>query len=353
MHYKTLGNTGLLVSGLCLGTMTFGSGEGVYDAIGRVDQSQADDLIRLALEGGINFFDTADVYQEGQSEETLGQSFRNLGVPRKDVVIASKAYMRVGPGRNDMGASRGHILDAVEASLKRLQTDHIDLYQIHGNDPITPIEETLRALDTLVNQGKVRYIGVSNWQAWKTAKALGLSEAKDLARFETVQAYYSLAGRDIEREIIPLLESEKTGLLVWSPLAGGLLSGRFSRDNQRPENSRRSEFDFPIVDKERAWNILDVMAPVAEAHGCSPARIALAWLLTRPAVTSVILGAKRVDQLRDNLAAIEVTLTPDEIHLLDEVSALPAEYPGWMLPVHGFGRVEQPEGELWDRVARS
>ena len=309
-------------------------------------------MVRSALEGGINFFDTADVYQEGQSEETLGRSFRNLGIARKDVVIATKAYMRVGPGRNDMGASRGHILDAVEASLRRLQTDHIDLYQIHGNDPVTPIEETLRALDTLVNQGKVRYIGVSNWQAWKTAKAIELSEAKNLARFETVQAYYSLAGRDIEREIIPLLESEKAGLLVWSPLAGGLLSGRFSRDNQKPEDSRRSEFDFPIVDKERAWNILDVMAPVAQAHGCSAARIALAWLLTKPAVTSVILGAKRIDQLRDNLAATEVVLTPDEIRRLDDVSALPPEYPGWMLPVHAFGRVEQPEGELWDEVTR-
>ena len=231
-------------------------------------------------------------------------------------------------------------MDAVEASLQRLQTDHIDLYQIHGNDSITPIEETLRALDTLVQQGKVRYIGVSNWQAWKIAKALGISEFKNLARFDTLQAYYSIAGRDLERELVPLLEAEKTGLLVWSPLAGGLLSGKFSRENQKPEGSRRSEFDFPIVDKERTWRILDVMAPIAKAHDCSPARISLAWLLAKPVVTSVIIGAKRLDQLEDNLAAVDLKLTADELKQLDEVSALPPEYPGWMLPFQSANRIE-------------
>ncbi len=349
MQYKTLGNTGLLLSTLCLGTMTFGGGEGIYRSIGGVDQAGADELIKCAINGGINFFDTADVYQEGQSEITLGQSFRNLGIARKDVVIATKVYMRVGAGRNDIGASRGHILDAVEASLKRLGMDHIDLYQIHGNDTLTPVEETLRALDALVSQGKVRYLGVSNWQAWKIAKALGVSEAKNLAKFDTLQAYYSVAGRDLEREIGPFLEAEKVGLLVWSPLAGGLLSGRFSRDNQTPEGSRRTDFDFPIVDKERAWNILDVMAPIAKAHGCSPARIALAWLLAKPVVTSVILGAKRIGQLEDNLAAVDITLTAEDIQALDEVSALPPEYPGWMLPVQAFGRTEPPAGTAWDK----
>ena len=231
-------------------------------------------------------------------------------------------------------------MDAVEASLRRLQTDHIDLYQIHGNDSVTPVEETLRALDTLVTQGKVRYVGCSNWQAWKLAKALGISEFKNLVRFDTLQAYYSIAGRDLEREIVPLLEAEKTGLLVWSPLAGGLLSGKFSRENQKPEGSRRSEFDFPIVDKERAWKILDAMAPIARAHDCSPARIALAWLLTKPVVTSVIIGAKRLDQLQDNLAAVDLNLTGDEIKQLDEVSALPPEYPGWMLPFQGGNRLK-------------
>ena len=340
MEYKTLGNTGLLVSQLCFGTMTFSGGEGFWKAIGTVDQAGADELIRASLEGGINFFDTADVYSEGESEKMLGQSLRNLGIARKDVVVATKVYGRTGPGRNDVGASRGHIMDAVEASLKRLQTDHIDLYQIHGNDSVTPVEETLRALNTLVEQGKVRYIGCSNWQAWKIAKALGISEFRNLARFDTLQAYYSIAGRDLERDIVPLLEAEKTGLLVWSPLAGGLLSGKFSRENQKPEDSRRSAFDFPVVDKERAWRILDVIAPIAQAHGCSAARVSLAWLLAKPVVTSVIIGAKRLDQLRDNLAASDLQLTPDELKQLDAISELPPEYPGWMLPFQGANRLK-------------
>jgi len=340
MQYKTLGDTGLLVSTLCFGTMTFHGGEGFWKAIGSVNQAGADELIKTSLSAGINFFDTADVYSEGESEKILGQSIKNLGVARKDVVIATKVFGRVGQGRNDVGASRGHIMDAVEASLRRLQTDHIDLYQIHGNDTVTPVEETLRALDALVTQGKVRYVGCSNWQAWKIAKALGISQFKNLARFDTLQAYYSIAGRDLERDIIPLLQAEKTGLLVWSPLAGGLLSGKFSRENQKPEGSRRSEFDFPIVDKERAWRILDAMAPIAKAHGCSPARISLAWLLTKPVVTSVIIGAKRLDQLRDNIAAVDLRLTAEEIKQLDEVSALPPEYPGWMLPFQNSTRLE-------------
>jgi aryl-alcohol dehydrogenase-like predicted oxidoreductase len=242
-------------------------------------------------------------------------------------------------------------MDGVEASLRRLQTDHIDLYQIHANDSVTPVEETIRVLDTLVQQGKVRYVGCSNWQAWKIAKALGISEFKNLARFNTLQAYYSIAGRDLEREIVPLLESEKVGLLVWSPLAGGLLSGKFSRTNQKAADSRRTEYDFPIVDKERTWNILDVMAPIAKVHGCSPARVSLAWLLAKPVVTSVIIGAKRLDQLQDNLAAVELTLTQDELRQLDEVSALPPEYPGWALPFQGADRLKLVD--RWERFEAS
>lgn len=340
MQYRTLGNTGLLVSRLCLGTMTFHGGDGFWAKIGRVDQAGADALIKRSIDAGINFIDTADVYSEGESEKTLGQSLKNLGIARKDVVIATKVYGRVGPGKNDVGASRGHIMDGVEASLRRLGTDHIDLYQIHGNDALTPAEETLRALDTLVQHGKVRYIGCSNWQAWKIAKALGISEAKGLARFETLQAYYSIAGRDLERELVPMMQSEKVGLLVWSPLAGGLLSGKFSRDNQKPEGSRRSEFDFPIVDKERTWAILEAMKPIAEAHGVSEARISLAWLLAKDVVTSIIIGAKRLDQLEDNLAAVEIHLTAEELATLDAVSELPREYPGWMLYVQGSNRLE-------------
>jgi aryl-alcohol dehydrogenase-like predicted oxidoreductase len=353
MQYKPLGNTGLLVSRLCLGTMTFGGTEGVYKVIGTVDQKAADELVKAATDGGVNFFDTADVYSGGESEKILGQSFKDLNIPRKDVVLATKAYSRVGPGRNDMGASRGHIMDAIDASLRRLQTDYIDLYQIHGNDSITPVEETLRALDTLVTQGKIRYIGVSNWQAWKIAKALAISEFKNLARFDTLQAYYSIAGRDLERELGPLLEEEKTGLLVWSPLAGGLLSGKFSRENQKSEGSRRSEFDFPIVDKERTWKILEAMAPIAKAHQCSPARISLAWLLAKPIVTSVIIGAKRLDQLHDNLAAVELKLTADEMKLLDDVSALPSEYPGWVFPVQSAGRLGPLDRPVWDDMRQS
>jgi aryl-alcohol dehydrogenase-like predicted oxidoreductase len=339
MDYKPLGNTGLLVSTICFGTMTFGSGNSIWKMIGGVGQPEADQLMKACMDAGINFYDTADVYAEGQSETILGQSLKNLGIPRKDVVIATKVFGRVGQGRNDVGASRGHIMDGVETSLRRLQTDHIDLYQIHANDSVTPVEETLRALDTLVQQGKVRYICRSNWQAWKLAKSLGISEFKNLAKFDTLQAYYSIAGRDLEREIIPLLESEKVGLLPWSPLAGGLLSGKFTRENQKPEASRRSEFDFPLVDKERTWRILDVMAPIAKAHNCSPARVSLAWLLHKPVVTSVIIGAKRMDQLADNIAAVDVKLSAGEIKQLDDVSALPPEYPGWMLPFQNANRL--------------
>ena len=339
MEYATLGNTGLLVSKLCFGTMTFGDGRGLFKAISSVGQAGADELVKTSIDGGINFFDTADNYTEGESEKILGQSLKNLNIARHDVVIATKVYSRVSPGRNSVGASRGHIMDAVEASLRRLQTDHIDLYQLHASDAVTPVEETLRALDTLVQQGKVRYIGCSNWQAWKIAKARGVSELRNLARFDTLQAYYSIAGRDLEREIVPLLEAEKIGLLVWSPLAGGLLSGKFSRTQQRPADSRRTDQDFPIVDKERTWKILDVMAPIAKARGCSPARVALAWLLAKPVVTSVIIGAKRLDQLQDNLAAVELTLTQAELAQLDEVSVLAPEYPGWALPFQAADRL--------------
>jgi aryl-alcohol dehydrogenase-like predicted oxidoreductase len=339
MKYHTLGHTGLLVSELCLGTMTFATADGMWKPIAGVDQKTADELLRLAIDAGINFVDTADVYSDGESEKSLAQAIANLGIARKDLVIATKAYGRTGPGRNDVGASRGHIMDAVEASLRRLRTDYIDLYQIHASDSVTPIEESLRALDTLFTQGKVRYIGCSNWYAWQIMKAIGISEARNLAKFDTLQAYYSIAGRDLEREIVPLLTDQRTGLLVWSPLAGGLLSGKYSRENQKPADSRRSAFDFPIVDKERAWRILDVLRPVAQAHQTSVATVALAWILAKPFVTSVILGAKRVDQLQQNLSAAELQLSEDEMRKLDEASALPPEYPGWMIPFQNINRL--------------
>ena len=339
MKYNTLGHTGLLVSELCLGTMTFAAGEGMWKPIAGVDQRLADNLLRQSLDAGINFIDTADVYTNGESEKMLAQAVANLGIARKDVVIATKAYGRTGSGRNDIGASRGHIMQAIEASLRRLRTDYIDLYQIHASDSITPIEETLRALNTLVEQGKVRYIGCSNWYAWQIMKALGISDARNLAKFDTLQAYYSIAGRDLEREVVGVLNDQHVGLLVWSPLAGGLLSGKYSRENQKPEDSRRSAFDFPIVDKERTWRILDVLRPIAEAHQTSVATVSLAWVLAKPFVTSVIIGVKRVDQLKENLASVDVQLTADEMKKLDEVSALPPEYPGWMVPFQNINRL--------------
>jgi aryl-alcohol dehydrogenase-like predicted oxidoreductase len=340
MRYKTLGNTGLLVSDLCLGAMTFGTGEQHWKHIANVEQADVDQLIKVSVEAGINFIDTADVYTGGQSETILGRSLKTLNIARKDIIIASKAYGRTGPGRNDVGASRKHILDAVDASLQRLDTDYIDLYQIHGTDLVTPLDETLRALDTLVASGKVRSLGVSNWHAWRLMKALGIAAHKHLAPIDSLQAYYSIAGRDLEREIVPLLEDQKVGLLVWSPLAGGLLSGKFTRENQKPEGSRRSTFDFPIVDKERVWKILDVLRPIAEAHNASVATVVLAWTLAKPFVTSIIIGAKRLDQLQQNLAAGDLKLTEDEIKQLDEVSALPPEYPGWMIPFQNRDRLE-------------
>lgn len=349
MQYRTLGDTGLLVSRLCLGTMTFSSGVGVYKHIGNVDQAGADALVKASVDAGVNFFDTADVYSHGESERTLGQSFKNLNVGRKDIVLATKGYMRMGQGRNDVGASRGHIMDAVEASLTRLQTDYIDLYQIHQNDTVTPLDETLRVLDDLIRHGKVRYIGCSNWQAWRIATALGISERRNYGRFSSLQAYYSIAGRDVERELLPFLKAERMGLLVWSPLAGGLLSGRFSRENQAPEGSRRSSFDFPVVDKERAWRVLDVLVPIAAAHDCTPARVALAWLLSKDVVTAVIVGAKRIDQLDDNLSAIDLALTGEELTRLDEVSVLPPEYPDWMITAMSADRLGPLD--LWNQAA--
>ncbi|HWA61813.1 MAG TPA: aldo/keto reductase [Caulobacteraceae bacterium] len=344
MKYKQLGRTGLYVSEICLGTMTFGGNEdaGMWKAIGSLPQGEVDAIVGKAIAAGVNFFDTADVYSFGASEQRLGQAIRNLGVARKDVVIATKVFGQMGPGPNDRGASRGHIMDSLKASLERLQTDHIDLYQIHGNDPVTPIDETLRALDDLVSQGMVRYIGVSNWAAWRIAKALGISEARGYARFETLQAYYTIAGRDLERELVPMLTSEQLGLMVWSPLAGGLLSGKFGPGSNNPEDARRTSFDFPPVDKDRAWRCVEIMREVGDAHGVSVARVALAWLLAKPHVMSIIIGAKTVEQLDDNLAAADLTLTPEQIQALDLVSELPAEYPGWMFARQGAARVPAP-----------
>jgi len=343
MKYNPLGRTGLFVSEICLGTMTFGGKDGgFWRVIGALEQKEVDQLVGRSLAAGVNFIDTADVYSFGASEERLGQALKNLGTPREDVVIATKVFSEMGPQPNNRGASRGHIMDSVKKSLARLQTDHIDLYQIHANDAVTPVDETLRALDDLVSQGLVRYVGVSNWAAWKIAKALGSSERHGWARFESLQAYYSIAGRDLERELVPMMNEEKLGLLVWSPLAGGLLSGKFGPGAQGPEGARRVSFDFPPVNQERAWACVAAMREVAERHGVSVARVALAYVLAKPFVTGVIIGAKNVAQLDDNLAATSLRLSSDEIAKLDAVSALPAEYPGWMFERQGASRVPKP-----------
>jgi len=344
MKYNQLGRTGIFVSEICLGAMTFGGNAdaGMWKAIGAIGQADVDIIIGKAVAAGVNFIDTADVYSFGQSERLVGQSLKNLGIARKDIVIATKAFGSMGTGPNDRGASRGHLMDAVHASLERLGTDHIDLYQIHGNDSVTPIEETLRALDDLVTQGKVRYIGVSNWAAWKIAKANAISEAKGYARFETLQAYYSIAGRDLERELVPMLTAEKLGLMVWSPLAGGLLSGKFGPGAPKVENARRNEFDFPPVDTERGWACVAAMREIGDRHGASVARVALAWLLAKPHVMSIIIGAKTAAQLEDNLAATSLALSPEEIAKLDEVSKLAPEYPEWMFARQGSARIPEP-----------
>ena len=341
MRNRKFGNTGLFVSELCLGTMTFGEG-GIWTNIGGLQQADADKLVGRALDAGINFIDTADVYADGTSEIMTGQALKNLKVPRENVVVATKIHGETGTkGINSRGASRYHIIDGVKASLKRLQLDHIDLYQLHGFDQATPMEEALRALDTLVRHGHVRYIGVSNWAAWQIAKALGISERLGLARFESLQAYYTIAGRDLEREIVPMLKSENVGLMVWSPLAGGLLSGKYKRDGSSSEQGRRTNFPFPPVNMDRAYDCIDAMTKMAEAKGVTVAQIALAWLLHQKVVTSVIVGAKRVGQLDDNIAATQVKLNDDELAALDEVSQLASEYPGWMFARQGEYRATQ------------
>jgi aryl-alcohol dehydrogenase-like predicted oxidoreductase len=342
LRLRTLGDSGLFVSELCLGTMTFGGGDDMWGLIGQLQQEQADELMKTALEAGINFIDTANVYGGGASERIVGQSLKNLDVRREDVVLATKVLGPMGEGPNARGASRGHIMSECKASLRRLQTDYIDLYQIHGFDPATPIEETLEALNTLVQHGHVRYVGLSNWAAWQVMKAVGITRARRLCPILSLQAYYTLVGRDLEREVIPMLESENIGLMVWSPLAGGYLSGKYEGPEASEEN-RRAKFDFPPVNRERGNAVIAVMREIAtgkkvDGQPVSVAQIALAWLLHQNAVTSVIVGAKRIDQLRDNLLAAQIRFSADELAALDEVSRLPAEYPGWMLERQGAYR---------------
>ena len=345
MKYRVLGRTGLYVSEIALGTMTWG-GRGFWTQIGDLPLDAVKYQLKTAIDAGVNIVDTADVYSEGESERLLGAAIRDLGLNREDLVVATKAFGRMGPGVNRAGSTRSHLMDAVDASLERLGLDHIDLYQVHGFDQITPIEETLAALDDLVRSGKVRYLGLCNFPAWRIMQALGIAERNRLARFQSVQVYYSIAGRDLEREVMPLTSDQGLGILVWSPLAGGLLSGKFSSAAAGPEGARRTGFDFPPVDKDRAFACVDTMRGIAERRGVSVPQVALAWVLHQQPVTSVIIGARTDEQLHDNLAAAELTLDDGELEELAAVSALPPEYPGWMVDFQAPGRLPpEPEAE--------
>jgi len=336
MKYNLLGNTGLKVSELCLGTMTFG-GRGMWTAIGTLPQEQVNALVKQSVDSGINFIDTANVYSEGLSEQMTGQAIRNLGLKRDDLVIATKVRGQMGQGPNNSGLSRKHILQQADESLERLNMDYIDLYQIHGFDALTPMEESLEALDTLVKSGKVRYIGCSNLAAWQIMKALGISAQEQLSKFISLQAYYTIAGRDLERDIVPMLQDQKMGLMVWSPLAGGLLSGKYNRNTEAKEG-RRVNFDFPPVNKNKAYDIIDVMQSIADVKQVTVAQIALAWLLHQGVVTSVIIGANKPQQLTDNLNSIQIQFTDEELSKLNDISKLAPEYPAWMLDRQGADR---------------
>ncbi len=340
MRYKPLGQTGLFISELTLGAMTFGGG-GYWEAIGNLGGKETEAMVGAALDGGVNMIDTADVYSDGKSEELVGAALKSLARPREQYVVATKVRGRVGPGVNQVGLSRGHILASIDGSLKRMGLDYVDLYQIHGFDPATPIEETVRALDDVVRSGKARYVGFSNLPAWLASKALTFARENGLARFQSAQVYYSIAGRDIEREIAPMCQAEGVAILPWSPLAGGLLSGKFDPDKKGPADARRANFDFPPVNMERLPKVLTALRSVAGETGTSVARVALAWMLTKPFVTSIIIGAKKREQLEDNLAATELTLSADQVKSLDAASALPMEYPGWMVD---FQNSRDPRG---------
>jgi aryl-alcohol dehydrogenase-like predicted oxidoreductase len=330
MKYNFLGNTGLVVSELCFGTMTFG-GKGIWEAIGGVQQKEVNDLMKVVVDSGINFIDTANVYSYGESEKLLGQSLKDNNINRHELVIATKVRGRMGEGQNNVGLSRYHIFQSVDESLARLQVDHIDILYVHGVDPKTPVEEIMHSLNDIVLTGKVRYIAVCNWPAWMVMKAMGIAEKNGWKKFVGMQYFYSLAGRDIEREILPLAADQNLAVMPWSPLAGGFLGGKYSRNSEKAEGSRRNTFDFPPINKEKTYDIIDVITEVGKQHNASIAEIALAWVRQQKGITSTIIGAKSVDQLNANIKSTTVELSADDLAKINEVSALAKEYPGWMV----------------------
>lgn len=337
MKYNFLGNTGLLVSEICFGTMTFG-GKGMWENIGKVPQEEVNVLMKTAIDSGINFIDTANVYSIGESEKLLGQSIKDLGINRHDLVIATKVRGKMSESKNDVGLSRYHIFNSVDDSLKRLQLDHIDILYVHGVDKRTPVEEIVRTLNDIVLTGKVRYVAVCNWPAWMVMKALGIAEKHGWNKFVGMQYFYSVSGRDIEREILPLAADQNLAVMPWSPLAGGFLSDKNARGAQQEQDSRRSKFDFPPIDKEKSLDIIDVLKDLGKQYNASVAAMALAWVRQQPGITSTIIGAKRPDQLQDNIKSTEINLSAEDLKKIDEVSALPQEYPGWMVERQGSDR---------------
>jgi aryl-alcohol dehydrogenase-like predicted oxidoreductase len=337
MKYNVLGKTGILVSELCLGTMTFG-GKGYWTAIGQVPQDEVNQIVKTSVDKGINFIDTANAYSEGLSETMLGRALKDLGIPRSEVFVATKVRIRMGAGANQVGLSRLHIMDSVNDSLQRMDLNHIDLLYIHGVDPITPLEETMRGLEDVVRSGKVRYLGISNHPAWMVMKANSYADKMGWTKFVASQNYYTIASRDIEREIVPMAKSENISIMPWSPLAGGFLSGKYTRNNEIAGDSRRDAFDFPPINKPKAYDLIDLMAEIGKNHNVSVASVALNWVVRQPGMTSTIIGAKNLEQLNDNIASVNLQLTSDELQRLNEASALTPEYPGWMVARQTAGR---------------
>jgi aryl-alcohol dehydrogenase-like predicted oxidoreductase len=326
MQYARLGDTGLIVSRLAFGAMTFGTGKGPFAAVSKVGPELADQIIGKTLDAGINFFNTADGYTGGQSEEMLGKA---LGARRKDVAIATKVAFRTGEAMIHQGLSRQHIFASAEGSLKRLGTDYIDVYLVHRVDIHTPVEETVDTLNDLVRQGKVRYVGFSNWPAWMAAKAVGIQKRHGGARFRAAEMYYSLVGRDVEYDVVPFLEDAGIGMMVWSPLAGGFLTGKYTRENPQGDGGRLTGFDMLPYDREKGHTVVDKLREIAKVHNASPAQIALAWLLRKPSVASILIGANKIAQLDDNLGAINVALSDEQMTQLDELTAPAPLYPHW------------------------
>jgi aryl-alcohol dehydrogenase-like predicted oxidoreductase len=326
VQYSRLGNSGLVVSKLAFGAMTFGKWEGPFAAVSKVDAALADQMIGKTLDAGVNHFNTANGYTGGQSEQMLGKA---LGSRRKDVVISTKAGFRSAPALLHQGLSRQHILASCEGSLQRLGTDYIDVYLVHRVDLNTPVEETVAALETLVQQGKVRYVGFSNWPAWMAAKAVGIQKSAGASQFRAAELYYSLIGREFEHDLEPFVHDAGIGVFVWSPLAGGFLTGKYTRENPKGDGGRLTGFDMLPYDREKAHNVVDELRAMAKAHSASPAQIALAWLLTKRTVASVLVGANKMAQLDDNLAAVNVKLSADDVKKLNQLTATPLPYPHW------------------------